>query len=143
MTNIDFEFVRIMIGSCMFACACYFDIKKREVSDLLWIAFGAMAGVLYIFDFPSDATEGIYILTSMGLASAVGYGIYRAGLFGGADMLALIVFSGVLPLTPDNTMIGIPSAIFHKFAPLSMLTNAIILSLSYVVINVVRNLIYR
>ena len=140
--NVDFEFVRIIVASCMFASACYFDIKKREVSDWLWVIFAAAAGILYVFDFPANINEGVIIMASMGLSAAVAYGIYRAGLFGGADMLALITFSGLVPLSLSSTLLGSAPAAFHSFAPLTMLTNAIILSVVHIVFNVLRNLNY-
>lgn len=139
----EFELVRIIIASCMFASACYFDIKKREVSDWLWVVFAAGAGIIYIFDFPESVNEGIFILVSMGFTAAIAYGIYRAGLFGGADMLALITFSGLVPLTPSHTLFGSTSATFHSFAPLTVLTNSIILSVAHIFFNVLRNAVHN
>ena len=140
--NVDFEFVRIAVASCMFASACYFDIKKREVSDWLWVIFAGAAAILYVFDFPSSINEGILVVASIGLSAAIGYGIYRAGLFGGADMLALITFSGLVPLSLNSTLLGNTPAMIHIFAPLTMLTNAIILSVTHIIFNLLRNMSY-
>ena len=140
MNFFDFQIIRIIVASSMFASACYFDIKEREVSDKLWIVFAVAAAVIYLFDFPSSYSEGITIMVSMALTAAIAYGIYRSGLFGGADMLALITFSGLLPLTNGTTLLGSHHAALHNFAPITVLTNGIILSIAHLVFNIVRNL---
>lgn len=138
----DFGMVRVVIGLAMFAIAAFFDLKKREVSDFLWIPFAAAAGLLYLFDFPSSFDEGILILVSMAITAAIAYGIYWSGLFGGADMLALITFSGIMPVF-DGTVLSDQTALaFHKFAPIIVLTNAIIFSMAHVIFNISRNLIH-
>lgn len=141
----DFELVRVALALGMFACASYFDLRKRSVSDLLWIIFASIAGVVYIFDFPSTQGEGILTATSIGLAAAVSYGIYRGGLFGGADMLALITFAAILPLYDDGSLFGVmeTTASFHPFSPLIVLTNAVILSMTQIFWNILRNLAHK
>jgi preflagellin peptidase FlaK len=140
MNASDFELIRMMAASSMFGLACYFDIKKREVSDMLWVAYAVVAGVIYVFDFPSSS-EGFSIMVSMAATAAVAYGIYRSGLFGGADMLALITFSGIMPLASSTTLLGSNTLAFHSFAPITVLTNGIILSISYLAFNIARNLV--
>jgi len=137
----DFDLVRMALALAMFGCACYFDLKKRSVSDFLWIGFASAAGIVYVFDFPSSYGEGIMTAFSIGLAAAVSYGIYRSGLFGGADMLAIITFSAIMPLYGYSSLIrleGTPPS-FHPFAPLIVLTNAVVLSLVQVIWNLLRN----
>lgn len=141
VVGVDFGLVRVVIALAMFASSSYFDLKKREVSDYLWMVFAAAAGIVYIFDFPSSVGEGLEIIVSMGVTAAVAYGIYRAGLFGGADMLALITLSGILPLY-HGSLLGIKGTSIHPFAPIIVLTNAIILSVAQVGFNVARNLSY-
>ncbi|HEX2014707.1 MAG TPA: prepilin peptidase [Nitrososphaera sp.] len=141
----DFELARIILALAMFGCASYFDLRKREVSDYLWIAFAAAAGLLYVFDFPSSYAEGIMIVTSMAIASAVSYGVYRAGLFGGADMLALITFSAIMPVYSFDSLIGIEGTVssLHPFAPLIVLTNAVVFSTAQILYNLFRNLAHK
>jgi len=141
----DFELVRVALALGMFACASYFDLRKRSVSDLLWIVFASIGGIIYIFDFPSTQGEGILTATSIGIAAAVSYGIYRGGLFGGADMLALITFAAILPTYDDGLLFGIveTTASFHPFAPLIVLTNAVILSMTQIFWNLLRNLAHK
>jgi preflagellin peptidase FlaK len=140
----DFELVRVAIALAMFGCSCYFDMRNRSVSDLLWIIFAVAAGVVYIFDFPSSWNEGLAIVTSIALAAGISYGIYRSGLFGGADMLALITFSAIVPLYNFGPLVSLnASSSFHPFAPLIVLTNGVIFSVVQVLANVVRNAVHR
>jgi preflagellin peptidase FlaK len=140
----DFELVRVAIGLAMFGSACYFDLRNRSVSDLLWVVFAAAAGVVYIFDFPSSWNEGIATIASIGLAAGVSFGIYRSGLFGGADMLAVITFAAIMPLYSVIPLVSLDSAsTFHPFAPLIVLTNGVIFSVAQVLANVARNAVHR
>jgi archaeal preflagellin peptidase FlaK len=136
----DFELVRVALALAMFGCACYFDVRNRSVSDLLWIIFAAAAGIMYIFDFPTSWSEGIATIASMAIAAGVSFGIYRSGLFGGADMLALITFSAILPLYSFSPLVTLDAAdTFHPFAPLIILTNGVIFSVVQVLANLARN----
>jgi preflagellin peptidase FlaK len=107
---------------------------------MLWLVFAAAAGVVYIFDFPSSWSEGIAIIASIALAAGVSFGIYRSGLFGGADMLALITFAAIMPLYTVVPVISLDSgSTFHPFAPLIVLTNGVIFSVAQVLANLARN----
>lgn len=143
---VDFEIIRMSLALVMFASSSYFDLKKRSVSDMLWVGFGAAAGIIYVFDFPSSYPQGVLTLTSIGLTAAISYGIYRLGFFGGADALALVTFSAILPLYDGSNGGFFGSAAvsltFHPIAPLMVLTNAIILSVSQVILNLSRNVAY-
>jgi len=141
----DFELVRMGLAVAMLLCASYFDLKKRSVSDLLWISFAAVAGILYIFDHPQTYEGAAVITVSMAIAAAVSYGIYRCGLFGGADMLALITLSAILPVYDFEPMLigeGVTTS-FHPFAPLVVLTNAVVFSVSQIFWNVLRNIAHK
>lgn len=140
MSEIDYELIRVAAASSMFAIAVFFDLKTREIRDVLWIVFGAVAAVIFVLDLSSTLENGLNIVLSVALASAISYGIYRSGLFGGADMLALITFAGILPLF-DGSFAGLQGTIIHPFAPIVVLTNAVILSIAGVVFNVARNLV--
>lgn len=145
--GIDFELVRILIAASMLGVASFFDIRKREVSDLLWVLFGIAAVAVYALEFAYGNTfdpfmTGVPIL----IAAAVSFGIYKSGLFGGADALALVTLAAILP-TYDGGMVEgtLPvKGIFmlHQIAPLVVLSNAVILSVSMVGVNLVSNAVY-
>jgi archaeal preflagellin peptidase FlaK len=140
----DFELVRVGLALAMFVSASYFDLRKRTVNDLLWVVFAAAAGLVYIFDFPTSLGEGITVIISISLAAGISYGIYRSGLFGGADMLALIVFAAILPTYNFGPTLQLGSQTsFHPFAPLIVLTNGVILSMIQLLGNLGRNALHR
>lgn len=140
----EFELVRVAVALAMFGCACYFDLRNRSVSDMLWIVFASAAGILYIFDFPSSWNEGLATVLSISLAAGISFGIYRSGLFGGADMLAIITFSAIMPLYSIGPLFDVGSnSSFHPFAPLVVLTNAVIFSVVQIAFNLVRNAVHR
>ncbi len=49
-TLIDLDHLRIVLAIGMLGYASYTDVTKREVSDFVWIIFGALAVVLLIFE---------------------------------------------------------------------------------------------
>lgn len=87
---------RILASAAMLSAAAATDLKSRSVSDWLWIAFGALAAALYAVDFsPADRLPAFAV--SMAVTSALSFAVYRAGLFRGADALALFVRSLLMP----------------------------------------------
>lgn len=160
----DTEIVRILLAAAMLAAASFIDLRRRSVNDSLWIVFGIAGALIYILGFPTinsgspswsilspgtPLTAGalLPVIFSISITSAISYGIYRTGLFGGADGIGLVVLAIILPLYTGNSMIsfispGMTPVIVHPLAPIIVLTNAVILSLSQVVVNLVRNAVY-
>jgi preflagellin peptidase FlaK len=156
----EIELVRLLLAAAMLAVASFVDLRRRSVNDSLWIIFGIAGALVYIFGFPSLGNTGgslnvtqvsfgamLPVIFSISITSAISYGIYRTGLFGGADALGLIVFSVIMPVYTGSGLISIinpdfRSVVIHPFAPIIVLTNAVIISLSQVAANLVRNAIY-
>jgi len=140
----DFQLVRIALALAMLGTASFLDLRKREVSDLLWVVCGAAVGIIYIFDFPTTSAEQATVAMSLSLTAGICFGIYRSGLFGGADAFGLVVFAAIVPTYNGWQPIGIvtPPAIFHPVASLIVLSNAIILSLFGIVVNIAKNIAY-
>ncbi len=140
----DFELVRIVLALAMLSIASFLDLRKREVSDMLWVAFGVAAGMIYIFDFPATFTEQSTVAISLLLTAIISFGIYKSGMFGGADALGLVVFAAIMPTFSGWPATGgiVPQATFHPIASLIVLSNAIILSLFGIIVNIAKNLAY-
>ena len=136
--------LEIRIGLCiaMLALAAIIDLRKREIPDKIWIGFGG-AGLAVVVvellsgngDVASNAlgAELFRYILDIGIISAAGYGIYRSGLVGGADSKALIVVAVLLFSFRANYSI-------HDLPALTVLTNAVMLSLGHLVYNAARNL---
>lgn len=136
----DFELVRVCAAIGMFGIAAVLDMRDRQVGDRLWMAFAAVAAVIYFFDF--SQLDMAAVALSVGLGSAAAFLLYRTGLFGGADALALAVFSAILPTYDGRFVLAGQSTMVHNLAPLMLLSNAVLLSLAHLLANAARNASY-
>ncbi|MEM1975895.1 MAG: A24 family peptidase C-terminal domain-containing protein [Candidatus Caldarchaeum sp.] len=102
----------------------YLDIRKREVDDIVWI-FPSILGLLlniytvYVLGLDYLVRYGAAVLVSAG----VGFALYYAGLYGGADAKALVTIALVQPFTYTGLQL-------HGVTALTVLTNGMIFSLS-------------
>jgi archaeal preflagellin peptidase FlaK len=113
----------------MLSIATISDIRKREVNDLIWIIFGAL-GIVIIF-LHSDLGEELLKVGISAMVIPVVFLIWRIGFFGGADALAIVTTSILVP------GISLTEAVV---TPFSTLTNAIVISLIIIFSNITRNL---
>ena len=97
------------------------------------MSFGLVAAVLYVADPPANL---FLAMLSVAITGIVSFAVYRLGLFGGADSLALFVLALLLP-SYSGSLSGSASLLF----PLAVFVNALALSICQVVINVARNLV--
>ncbi|WP_148680929.1 A24 family peptidase C-terminal domain-containing protein [Candidatus Nitrososphaera gargensis] len=148
ITGIDFELVRILLAAGMLGSASFFDIRRREVSDMLWVFFGITALAVYALEFAyGGAFDLLNTSVPILIAAVVSFGIYKSGLFGGADALALTTLAAILPTfsggIAERVLLPAGSAfLVHPIAPLIVLSNAVILSLSLIGFNLASNAAY-
>lgn len=137
--------LRIAACACMLAIASILDLKNREIPDKVWAIFGGMGAFIMILELSDSSSplrqggsipSAFMIQYTLGIAlmSAIGYATYRTGLFGGADPKALVAIAVILPVFDSAFMI-------HGFTALTVLSNALIISMSGMLYNVVRNTI--
>src|SRR3989338_4148639 len=113
----DVTVIRIVSAICMLSLASIFDMWKREVHDILWIAFAFEAGLLIFLE--PNTYEFLLTLGISLIIAPIANLFWRIGFFGGADAFCIIVLSSLAPLlTITHTMIS----------PLTTLTNAAVLS---------------
>jgi len=126
----DIHNLQIFSALVMLGIASILDIRKREIHDILWIVFGAVAILLIIFSpSPLDSlkTSGFSLIIA-----PVAIIIWRTGLFGGADALGLIVLAALAP----------QAILSHGLVtPFTTLTNAAIFSITPIFVNFIRNVI--
>ena len=127
---VDVMHLRIILAVTMLGIASYTDIVKREISDYIWVIFG-VASIGLIFLEPQLDETLFAIGISMIVAPFVIL-IWRLGLFGGADAFAIIVLASLAPqiTLTENTI-----------TPFTTLTNAVILSIIPMFVNLGRNLL--
>jgi len=126
--NIDL--LRIIFSIIMFSVASLMDFKNREIPDRLWIIFGGVSIIMILVE-PDIQHKLIEVGISL-IITPVALLLWRFGIFGGADALCLIVLAALAPQATYSDKI---------ITPLTTLTNAAILSIVPVFVNITRNLI--
>ncbi len=127
---IELNLLRIVLAIGMLGYASYTDVTKREISDFVWIIFGALAAVLLIFE--PNLSEALMTVGISLVVVPVVLIIWRIGFFGGADAFAIIVLAALVPqITLSDGMI----------TPFTIFTNAVLVSIIPLFLNLSRNLI--
>ncbi|MGI0002653.1 MAG: A24 family peptidase C-terminal domain-containing protein [Nitrosopumilaceae archaeon] len=128
--ELDVYQIRIISALVMLITASALDVWKREVHDILWVVFGAIAIILI---FVGPLSEQVLIEVGVSLIIApIALVLWRMGFFGGADAFSLIVLAALAPqLTLAENFV----------TPLTTLTNAALLSIMILIVNFIRNLI--
>jgi len=127
---LDLYQIRIIAAIVMLGIATTMDLWKREITDHVWIGFGAFS-VLLLFLEP-NLLETLPILGISLIVAPLALLLWRIGFFGGADALGLIVLAGLAPMITLSE---------HLISPFTTLVNAAIISMLYMFSNVIRNLI--
>jgi preflagellin peptidase FlaK len=122
--------IRIILALAMLGLACASDIKKREIHDIIWVVFGAIAAGL--IPFGGSLEKELYAVGISLIIAPIAIIVWRVGLFGGADAFALIVLAA---LAPSATLTG------GMVSPFTVLTNAVLLSIIPMLVNISRNLL--
>jgi len=126
----EINVVRMIAAFAMLGLASFFDLKKREINDILWIGFSALSVVL-IFLSP-DIWSSLRIVGISLIITPVALVLWRFGVFGGADAFCLMVLASLDPMFTLNA---------SQITPFSTLTNAAILSVTPLFVNLCRNVV--
>lgn len=86
------EEILAVIAISMLAVAAYSDVRQRRIHDMVWLVFGGMGAILYAFEFP-----GIIDIASMAVGVSLASVFWFFRLYAGADALALVSLSVILP----------------------------------------------
>ena len=127
---IELNQLRIILALGMLGYASYTDVTKREISDYVWVIFGVLAGIMLIFE--PNITESLVNIGISLIVAPIAIIIWRIGLFGGADAFAIIVLAALVPqITLSEGTV----------TPFTILTNAVLFSISPLFFNFFRNLV--
>ena len=124
--------IRLVACTVMLILASILDLKNREISDKVWIVFGGLGLILTSFEFIVNSLNLMQFSIGILVTTPIAYGIYRAGLFGGADAKALVTIAILLPFY------DMPYKI-HGLTAFTVLTNATILTFTHIIHNMIRN----
>ncbi|MFB5607957.1 MAG: prepilin peptidase, partial [Candidatus Nitrosomaritimum yanchengensis] len=128
MMELDILHIRILFALAMLGTATIIDIRSREISDLIWIVFGVISGILLFFE--PNIIEAAFGVGFALIVAPLVLVLWRFGLFGGADALGLIVLSALAPMATLTDSV---------ISPFSIVVNSALLSVSPMVVNFIRN----
>lgn len=128
MIEFDIFHIRIIFALAMLGSATIIDIRKREISDLWWIVFGAISVVLLFLE--PDILQAAFGVGFSLIVAPLVLILWRFGLFGGADALGIIVLSALAPMA-TLTESGV--------SPFTIVVNSALLSITPMVFNFIRN----
>ncbi len=141
------DIYRVVFSLLILAYACYSDIRKRSVSNIVWLV---MAGVGIAFAGYYTVVQGMSFLIplvfSATITGTVSYIYFRLGLFGAADAKALICIAVLFATQPGFTIFSHNFPLFGAFVPvvfpfaLTVLLNAAVLALAVPISLFFRNL---
>ena len=123
MIGIALALTMLIVGSII-------DIRKREIQHYYWIGFGSV-GFLLLFIDP-DIIPNLFTIGFALIIAPFVILLWRMGLFGGADAFALIALAVIAPMATFSE---------NAVTPFTTLSNAAILFVIPLLINVMRNVI--
>ena len=132
--------------SCLLV-ATYSDLKSRIVENKVWVVLVGVSLPFLIWELlvrvSENPTLAIFTLISAALSIILALLVYRLGLFGGADAKAIMALAASLPTYPRELVLLAwnvePVLKMNLFLPISVLSNAAVLSLVTVLWNVSKN----
>jgi hypothetical protein len=129
---------RVVLSVAMLFYASYRDVKTREVSDSIWLLFGSIGVLIDGYAIISGTLSWSTMLTALGFSIAFSLLAGYLGFFGGADLLAFVTIGILNPVPPQ---FGFDPVLFHPVLfPLSVISNAVMIAASSVLIVLVVNI---
>jgi len=135
--------LRVLVSLIFLAYASWSDLRKREVSNKVWVIFAPLALALTSLQFLVFSPEllSAFVLSFV-ITSVLSITLFYAGAFGGADAKALMCLSLALPSYP--TYLLQPSfSLLSSFFPISVFSNAVLLAALSVFYILLRNYLWK
>lgn len=134
------NFLSILSSIIALSLASISDLKRREVSDLIWIFYGLIGLTITIIKLSINVNVLWLSLSSIFLTVFISFILFEAGVFGGGDFKAMLCLALAVPLYPENLILKL--GFLHPFLPLATLYNAFLFSCVYPIYILTRNLIF-
>ena len=128
----------ILITFVFFSLGSYFDVKSREVSDRVWLAYAPFGVALTIGRLIVSQSALFLVAASISLTVVVSFGLFYLGLFGGADTKAILCLGLAIPIAPSTYRPLIGYA--YPFFPIVVTITSYLCSTSVVVWLGLRNI---
>lgn len=96
----NIELAAISVSVISLAIGSAFDLRTREVPDIVWLAFGPTGAILTLVRLIIQPTLIFSALVSLALTVGASLAMQFLGFWGGADTKALICLGLTLPIAP-------------------------------------------
>jgi len=128
--------VLAFLGYCSWS-----DIKTREVSNIVWLLFAPIGGILTVGRLYFSPELLWVSLSSIIVATAFALLLFYTGVFGGADAKGLICIGISIPTLPENILVSVN--FFHPLFPVVVLSNSFLVAVSLALYILVRNIFWK
>ena len=118
--------------------AAWQDIKRREVDDAVWTLSIPAALSISACEAGLGIIDPFLLASSLALALFMGLLLYRFGLYGGADVKALLLIASAYPSYPPDT--SLPLWRLFPLPLLAAVAAATLLSAAYPISILISNL---
>ncbi len=143
----EIDIYRVVFALLILTYACYSDITKRSVSNVVWLVMvGVGIAFAGYYTIVQDISFLIPFILSAIITGAISYIFFGLGLFGAADAKALICIAVLFPAQPGFTILSYHFPLFDASVPivfpfaLIVLLNATVLALAVPISLFFRNL---
>ena len=134
---------RVFLCLAFLTYASWSDLKKREVSNMVWVAFAPLALALTSLQIFLFVPQLLLLYTlSFAATSALSIVLFYAGAFGGADAKALICLSLALPTYPIYFLQPFFTTVIPLF-PITIFSNTVLLAALSVFYAITRNYLWK
>jgi len=99
------ESLRILLLVSMLGIAAAFDVRSRRIPDVIWVIFGGIGAVLYIWDYDDGMTP--YHVITIFTSIFTGMILWRWKIAGLADSFAILAMAVILPVHYEFVMMPI------------------------------------
>ena len=106
------ESIRIILLVLMLGTATVFDVRSRRIPDVIWLIFGGIGAVLYIWNY--DRITPYHVITIITSAFA-GIILWRWKIAGLADCFAIFAMTAILPVHYEFVMMPIMILVMSFF----------------------------
>jgi preflagellin peptidase FlaK len=130
----------VLITLAFFSLGSYFDLKSREVSDRVWLAYAPLGIAVTVGHLIVGGSALFLVAVSIGLTIVVSFGLFYLGLFGGADAKAILCLGLAIPIAPTTYRPLIGYA--YPFFPIVVTITSYLCSTSVVLWIGLRNMVH-
>ena len=132
---------KVAVALSALGAAAWQDVRKREVEDAIWKLSIPAALSISAGEAIFGITDPILLAASLSFALCLGLILHRLGLYGGADVKALLLIASAFPSYPPGIIL--PLWRFFPLPILAAVAAGTLLSAAYPISIFISNLMLR